>query len=182
MGQLTRPSTTILLADADVLIDYRDSDPEVLKLIGQHVGPVAVLSPVLDEVRGLSQADCEQLSISVVRAATGRLLEAGSIDSSVSFNDRLCFVVCHEESWTCVTNDRALRRLCERHGVKTRFGLSLVVDLVASGAITEKRAISIACKMHESNPLHINARVLARFKEALDRLQSSSSTRLQLGR
>ena len=33
-------------------MDYRDSDPEVLKLVGQHVGPVAVLSPVLDEVHG----------------------------------------------------------------------------------------------------------------------------------
>ena len=88
----------------------------------------------------------------------------------VSFNDRLCFVVCDEQSWTCVTNDRALRRLCERHGIRTRFGLRLVVDLVASGAITAERAISIAFKMHESNPLHINERVIARFTNALDRL------------
>ena len=73
----------MLLADADVLIDYRDSDLEVVGLIGQHVGPVSVLSPVLDEVRGLSQADCEQLSIPVVMVATRRLLKAASIDSSV---------------------------------------------------------------------------------------------------
>ena len=182
MGQLNRAATTSLLADADVLIDYRESDLEVLKLIGQHVGPVAVLSPVLDEVHGLTRADCERLSVSIVAAATARLLRAGVVDSSVSFNDRLCFVVCHEESWTCVTNDRALQRLCKRHGVQTRFGLRLVVDLIAAGAITEERAISIASKMHESNPLHINASVLARFKDALDRLQSSSSTRLQSGR
>ena len=172
MGQLTRPSTAILLADADVLIDYRDSDLDVLKLIGHHVGPVVVLASVLDEVHGLTRADCKRLSISVSEVATARLLRAGVADSSVSFNDRLCFVVCHEESWTCVTNDRALRRLCKRHGVQTRFGLRLVVELVAAGAITEERAISIACKMHESNPLHINARVLARFKDALDLRQS----------
>ena len=170
MGQLNRAAPTILLADADVLIDYRDSDLEMLKLIAQHVGPVAVLSPVLDEVHGVSRADCARLSISVVEVATGRLLRAGVVDSSVSFNDRLCFVVCDEESWTCVTNDRALRRLCERHGVRTRFGLRLMVDLVEFGAITAERAMSIASKMHESNPLHINERVIARFTNALDRL------------
>ena len=175
MGQLKRAATAVLLADADVLIDYRDSDQEVLKLIRQHVGAVAGLSPVLDELRGLTRADCMRLSICVVGVATGRLLRAGVVDSGVSFNDRLCFVTCHEESWTCVTNDRALRRLCRRHGVQTRFGLRLVVDLVASDAITTQRAMSIVCKMHESNPLHINARVLARFKDALDRVQSARS-------
>ena len=142
----------------------------MLKLIGQHVGPVAVLSPVLEEVRAVTRADCARLSITVVEVATSGLLRAGRADSSVSFNDRLCFVVCDEESWTCVTNDRALRRLCRRHGVQTRFGLELMVDLVASAAITAKQAMAVAYKMHESNPLHINERVIARFKNALDRL------------
>ena len=170
MGELNRTAPTVLLVDADVLIDYRDSELDVLKLIGQHVGPVAVLSPVLDEVRGVTRADCERLSVSVLEVATSRLLRAGRADSSVSFNDRLCFVVCDEESWTCVTNDRALRRLCKRRGVHTRYGLELMVDLVACAAITPKRAMSVAYKIHESNPLHINERVISRFKNALDRL------------
>ena len=89
MGQLKRAATAVLLADTDVLIDYRDSDQEVLKLIRQHVGAVAGLSPVLDEVRGLTRADCMRLSICVVGVATGRLLRAGVVDSSVSFNDRV---------------------------------------------------------------------------------------------
>jgi hypothetical protein len=45
-----------------------------------------------------------------------------------------------------------------------------MVDLVASAAITAKRAMSIAYKMHESNALHINERMIARFKTALNRL------------
>ncbi len=70
----------------------------------------------------------------------------------------------------CVTNDRALRRLCKRHGVQTRYGLELMVDLVASAAIPAERAKSIAYKMHESNSLHINERVISSFKNALGRL------------
>ena len=46
----------MLLADADVLIDYGQSDFAVLARVGQHVGRVVVLPPVLDEVRGTDGA------------------------------------------------------------------------------------------------------------------------------
>ena len=98
------------------------------------------------------------------------MLQAAEIESQVSFNDRLCLVMCRENKWTCVTNDGALRRLCERHGVETRFGLGLMVDLVAAGALTRERAEDIAQRIHASNPLHINERVLGRFSSALDAL------------
>lgn len=41
---------TVLLTDADVLIDYRESEIEILELVAQHMGRVIVLAPVLDEV------------------------------------------------------------------------------------------------------------------------------------
>ena len=175
MGHLNRSAPPVLLADADVFIDYRDSDLEVLKLVGQHVGRVAVLAPALDQVHGVTRADCTRLSISVVDVAASRLLRASGVDTAVSFNDRLCFVTCREEDWTCVTNDRALRRLCERRGVRTRFGLRLLVDVVAAGAVTPQRAAAIARKMQESNPLHVNERVIARFKDELGRLGTGST-------
>jgi hypothetical protein len=98
------------------------------------------------------------------------MMLAAEVESSVSFNDRLCLVACREEGWTCVTNDGALRRLCERHGVETRFGLGLMVDLVAAGALTQRRAMTIARQIQASNPLHINERVLASFLAALEEL------------
>ena len=175
MGYLNRSAPPVLLVDADVFIDYRDSDLEVLKLIGQHVGRVAVLAPVLDAVHGVTRADCRSLSVSVVEVATSRLLRAGSVDTDVSFNDRLCFVTCREEGWTCVTNDPALRRLCERRGVRARVGLRLLVDVVAAGAVAPQRATAIAHRMQESNPLHVNERVIARFKNELGRLGTGST-------
>lgn len=79
-------------------------------------------------------------------------------------------VTCREGGWTCVTNDGALRRLWDRHGVKTRSGLALMVDLVAAGALTQQKAASIARRIQSSNPGHINERVLRRFLAALERL------------
>ena len=158
----------VLLADADVLIDYRESELAILNLVVQHVGQVAVVPSVLEEVRGVTATQCARLGIEVVAVSTALILQATQVESSVSFNDRLCLVVCREERWTCVTNDGALRRLCERHGVETRFGLGLMVDLVAAGALTRQRAMTVARRMQASNPLHINDRVLARFLDALD--------------
>ena len=164
------PDPTVLLADADVLIDYRESELAILALVGQHVGRVAVLPPVLDEVHGVTATDCAEFGIEIVEVETAPMLQAAEIESRVSFNDRLCLVMCRENEWTCVTNDGALRRLCERHGVETRFGLGLMVDLVATGALTRERAEDVAHRIHASNPLHINERVLARFSSALDAL------------
>lgn len=158
---------TVLLTDADVLIDYRESEIKILELVVQHMGRVVVLAPVLDEVQGVTPAQCAQLGIEVVEVETEQLVRASEVESRVSFNDRLCLVACREEGWTCVTNDGALRRLCERHGVATRFGLGLMVDLVAVGALTRRRAMAVARQIQASNPLHINERVLARFVAAL---------------
>ncbi len=164
------PAPTVLLADADVLIDYRQSDFAVLALVAQHVGRVVVLLPVLDEVHGITATTCAEIGIEIVEVETQRMLQAVEIESRVSFNDRLCLVMCRENEWTCVTNDGALRRLCERHGVETRFGLGLLVDLVAAGGLPRGRAEDVARRMHASNPLHINERVLSRFGGALDAL------------
>ncbi len=160
----------VLLADADVLIDYRESEFAILELVVEHVGRVAVLAAVLGEVRGVTAAQCGRLGIEVVEVETEQMMLAAEVESSVSFNDRLCLVACREEGWTCVTNDGALRRLCERHSVETRFGLGLMVDLVAAGALTPRRAMAVARQIQASNPLHINERVLAGFLAALEEL------------
>ena len=168
MGEVASDDApTVLLADADVLIDYRQSDLSVLKEVGERIARVAVLSHTLDEVHDVTRKDCAALCIEVVEVATQMLLAAAEGEEQVSFNDSLCFLVCRERSWTCVTNDRALRRLCHCHHVKVRYGLSLMVDLVTCGAIDRRRAVSIARRMQKANPLHINERVLAWFSRAL---------------
>ena len=164
-----RAMATVLLADADVLIDYRDSELAVLKLVAQQVGRVAVIPLVLEEVRGITATVCARLGIEVIEVETERMLRAAEVESSVSFTDRLCVVVCREEGWTCVTNDSALRRLCKRHGVETRFGLGLMVDLVTAGVLTRRRAVAVARQMQVSNPMQIDDRVLTCSLDALDK-------------
>lgn len=173
MGEVAGDAVpTVLLADADVLIDYRDSDLRVLKEVGRHVARMAVLAETLKEVRGVTRRQCAALGIEVVEPETPTLIAAGAVDAPLSYNDRLSFFVCRERGWTCLTNDRALRRLCREHDVSVRYGLGLMVDLVALGVIQSRRAVVIARKMQAANGMHINERVLARFSKALsDRLR-----------
>ena len=154
---------SVLLADADVLIDYLKSEFAILSLVAEYVGRVVVLEQVLGEVRGLTAGECERAGIDIIVAETERMLQAAAVESNVSFSDRLCLVTCRKERWTCVTNDGALRRLCQRHGVENRYGLSLMVDLVAARVLTRQRAVLIARQIQASNPFHINERVLERF-------------------
>ena len=43
MGEVTNEAPTVLLADVDVLIDYCESDLEILKDVGRRIGRLAVL-------------------------------------------------------------------------------------------------------------------------------------------
>ncbi len=160
-------SVEILLADADVLIDYCHADRTILRLVAHHIGPVRVLSEVLDEVEGLGRRECAPLGIEVVQLETSSMLRINTLPPSLSVADRLCVVACEEQGWTCVTNDRTLRRVCKEHDIELRWGLALMVELVARGALDATRAIRVAQAIQTSNPRHITAGLLARFRNAI---------------
>lgn len=157
----------ILLADADVLIDYRDSDLRVLRLVSEHIGRVRVLREILAEAVGITERRCVQLAIDVVDLETELMLKVNELPSSISVNDRLCVIACEYHKWTCVTNDGALRRVCKAHDVPVRRGLGLMIELVHSGAMTESRAMRVARMIHDANPTHINQALLEDFQRRI---------------
>jgi len=158
----------ILLADADVLIDYVGSDPSVLGLVSEHVGDLFVLAQILRTVRSLSARECKQHRIQVVEADTETLIEAGSRSGgALSFDDWLCFIICRDRCWTCVSNDRALLRECRKARIRVRRGLGLMVELVRTGNLAEARALHVALAIHRQNPHHINEHVIEAFRRAL---------------
>ena len=161
------PPVEILLADADVLIDYRDSDLTVLKLVSQHIGPVRVLRQVLDEAPGITDRQCARLGIEIVQLETTLMLTANDLPRSLSVADRLCVVACQHHNWTLVTNDRALRRVCKDNGIRLRWGLGLMIDLVDARAMSGARAIRVAVAIQRANPTHITNDLINRFRGRL---------------
>ena len=80
---------TVLLADENVLIDYRESELDILKLVVQHIGRVVVLASVLDEVRGVTPTQYRQLDIEVVEATTEQLMQT---DNDSDHRDGRCII------------------------------------------------------------------------------------------
>ena len=158
-----------LLLDADVLIDFCGSDLSVLTLVARHLRPVRIVAPVLREVPELDTTTCDRHDLELWEPSTEQLLAAASKRGPLSFRDRLCLIVARDESWTCATNDKALRRECKAEGVRTRWGLELLIDLVEARRLETGAALGIGTEIHRNNRYHITAAILARFEQRLRR-------------
>ncbi len=157
---MERPSVgqaalSIFIADANVLIDYLNSDIAALGLFAKHVGDVYVLGVMLrDEVNGLTEAHCKKVGLIVIEAETETLVVAGerSKDSLLSFYDWLCLLEAKKRKAECLTSDGALLKFCKKEGVVTRRGLSPLLELVSLGQMDAKQAMALAKQMADKNP------------------------------
>lgn len=155
------------MVDANVLIDYQAADMDVLRLVSRHIGTVHVPRQVLREVSRLDPDECERLELKIVDESLEQLQEAGQRRGRLSFNDHLCLIVARDAGWTCVTNDRALRRACEELSVPVLWGLELMIQLAARHHLAVDAAVTIAKAIRESNPSHISEEILERFSQKL---------------
>jgi hypothetical protein len=91
-----------------------------------------------------------------------------SIPSSpgLSGPDRACLHFVVSEGWTCIANDKLLRRECKRRGGKVVWGLEMLLKLVSEGQITDARASGIAERIGSINP-EITDAILIEFKDKL---------------
>ncbi len=110
MSGTSRP---LLILDANILVDYAHCDDSIIAMISTHVGTINVATPVLGEVKELAEADCARLGITLVKPDVNQLLAAAQGRGRLSMQDHLCLLLAKERGWTCVTNDRPLRRECE---------------------------------------------------------------------
>lgn len=165
-------SRALLLIDADVLIDYAGVEVGILGLVTRHVGAVYVVESVLSEAPRLRPSDCDRLGLQIVQPSLSQLLQAGENRGRLSFNDRLSLIVAHDAGWTCVSNDRALRKACGKYQVPVWWGLELMLALVRIRQLAGQAALAVAQAIHESNPRHITAEILERFAREVERALS----------
>jgi len=154
----------IFILDANVLIDYAESDLRVLSLAASHLGQVSVASHLLGEVDQIDEQDCRDLGIVVVEATMDQVAEAATGRGSLSFEDRLCLAIARDEGYSCVTNDRPLRLKCEELNVHVLWGLELMIELVRRKHLSSQAAIATAEGIHARNPQYITANIIGRFR------------------
>jgi rRNA-processing protein FCF1 len=157
---------TGLVPDANVVIDYVESDVRILLLMAAHIAPIHIPSPVLDEVAQLPQQKAEGLGLHVVEPTLAQATEAAAGTGQISFQDRLCLVTARDNGWHCVTNDRALRRACAGAGVEVMWGIEAMRPLVAVGRLSPSRALAVAERIARMNP-YITEAIIRRFRSQI---------------
>jgi predicted nucleic acid-binding protein len=158
----------LLVMDANVLIDFYETDVTVLKLVSDQIGTVHVPTPVLiEEVERIRREDWTALGIVPVEPSIEIAVEAAGRRRGLSFHDWLCLLIAKEAGFTCVTNDMRLRRECEAEGVPVCWGLELLALLVDRAVLTRAAAMLLAEAIHRANPAFIGLKVLERFRKRI---------------
>lgn len=153
----------LIITDANILIDYCDTDIEVLALAAEYLAPVVVADVVLQELRNHCRKQVEEAGIVVVETPLDLLSPDPHVSKRLSTQDRVCLEMASTNGWTCATNDRVLRNACQARDVPLVWGLELMVELVELGALSAKNARNVGKKMHEVNPKSITKQVLTDF-------------------
>jgi rRNA-processing protein FCF1 len=162
---LNRP---LLILDANVLIDFYQVGIELLGLFVTHLGPVFIPMEVLKEARGLSRDACVAMGATVVEASFKDLTEASSIGRPrLSFEDSLCLVMARSNGWTCVTNDRALRKSCTAAGVPIKWELEAIAEINGVGGLTKEKALEYGFAIQACNHGYLTKEIMARFQASL---------------
>ena len=141
-----------LLFDADALIDYVNSNKNIISIATKMLYDIYVpLNIMKEEIRQLSEDEAEVLGITIFEPTRNQLIEANKKIKGLSFKDRLCLIIAKENNWTCVTNDKNLRNKCSEKEVEIMWGLQLMLKLYAGNYISKVEAINTAWKIHKSN-------------------------------
>jgi rRNA-processing protein FCF1 len=152
------------ICDANVLIDYADSDEDIIRELVRYWGKVYVPTRILHEVKRLPQPRAEELGLTIIE--TPLVLPSAS---GLSGPDRSCLHFVITEGCVCIANDKALRKECQRRGGMVVWGLEMLAKLVEAQQITKARAIDIATHIRMINP-EISEALLADFKAMLAKL------------
>lgn len=162
------PPPKLMIMDACVLIDFIKTERAVLELVVKHVGPLYVTSPVVNEVNEIDgENELVELGLIIIEPEIEDAYAAGDRSGPLSFEDWLCLLTAKRHGFTCVTNDKNLRKLCRQESVSLLWGLELLAELHKVGGIPATEAETIAQAIRRSNPKHITEKIVSRFMDII---------------
>lgn len=156
-----KSDATPAVFDANVIIDYLQSDKELFREFIIYFGTVYVPDLVLAEVRELSVKQAEEIGLNIVETPL-----SFSKPKGLSLQDTACLYFVKEKGWICVTNDKKLRNECIKAGGKVMWGLETLLMLVKTNLISRNKALSVAKKIKTKNP-EVTEELMNRFIERL---------------
>jgi rRNA-processing protein FCF1 len=172
--RLMELSTTALISDANVLIDYfKAGRHSVLKLVSEHVCEIKVPLEIFKEVEQLTEELADELGLELYEESLEEIAEAARNKGRLSYQDRLCYDIAIKEEWSVWTSDRQLHRQCSTKGIPVFWGLQMLLILHERKLIKSSYAQTTAQKIFESNDF-ITQEVLDDFLTKLGQATGSN--------
>ncbi|MBD3219386.1 MAG: hypothetical protein GF310_14025 [candidate division Zixibacteria bacterium] len=158
------------IIDANVLIDFCDSDLNILRLFSTEIGSVHIGRSTFDKVDQLSESKANKHDLTIIAPSLSIALEAGKKRGALAYDDHETLLLAKEQGLTVITNDKALRRECKKEGVQILWGLEPLKLLTEKAVISVKEACRIATIIHKNNSFYISCEILARFVKQVKNL------------
>jgi rRNA-processing protein FCF1 len=156
----------IIVSDANVLIDFLITNEEILMTACTTIFDIYVPVPILREIKQLSEAKAKKLGLKLFEPTIEQLSQSVSTNPRLSFEDSLCLQIAKENGWICTTNDKALRKECDKLNVNKMWGLEIMLILNQEGHLSRRDALKVAEKICEIN-LRITKEVVENFNKKL---------------
>ncbi len=158
-----------IVSDANILIDYLSTEPNILDLISKNVQKLYVPVPILREVKQLNQDYAKKLGLEIIEPTLAQYNLAVKIkqaNPALSNQDSICFAMAKVNNWACLTNDKPLRHLCNKNGITVLWGIGIMHKLVSANVLSSSKAVQVALKIKSQNR-HITNEIVDRFREQL---------------
>jgi predicted nucleic acid-binding protein len=157
--------------DANVLIDYADSDPSILTLFSKNIGSIHIIPDVLEKVEQLNTKECRRLGLVLAEPTLEQYLEAGKKIPGLAFDDTLCLILARDHHWTLISTDKALRSACKKAHISLLWGLELMLPLVEKNLLSPSQAQKTAARIHTLNPGFVHQQIIESFTKKIEDLQ-----------
>lgn len=160
------------IIDANALIDYCDSDLQVLAEFSLHIGTVYIARSTFEKVKQLPDSVAKKHHLVVKTADLATVIEASAVRGSLAYDDRETLLLAKRHEWLCITNDVQLRRKCRAERIACLWGLEPMKLLVERSVITGAKAIDVAVLIQKSNPKYITNAIVGQFVQEIDKIQA----------
>lgn len=115
---------TVVLFDANILIDYQYERRYVIERLSDSGWRFMVVKDVLEEVDDFNSFG--DFPIDIIKPTIQQRLEARPMSKALSEQDLLCFIISRDLGVACATNDKRLRNELKRNNIPTYSSRTLL--------------------------------------------------------
>lgn len=140
----------ILVTDANVLIDFYQAKPKLLKILCSEF-QVKIPKLVMDEIEEFTALEAIDFGMEIIDSEIAEPpLE--NISKKLSFQDKSCISLAKKLNASCLTNDKKLKEYLDRFQIKTYWGLEIILSFYEKKLLTNEEITEIGNKVFSMNP------------------------------